>query len=173
MPTACLFPSAPSAPGLGVCSCWFLFSSSFSLLCRGLALALLCRFTPSYCFRPRSPGYKVGCITPLNSAHLGGTPKAGRPSHTSRLPGAWPSGEELRSLSHPAQLPWPDLGHCHALHSPTEPCGPERRLHRKPADVLLVVGAQCPPPRPPSSPVGCPRHWGGRGSLGSQGRWAP
>ena len=129
-------------------------SGAEALLCRGLALALLCRFTPSYCFRPRSPGYKVGCITPLNSAHLGGTPKAGRPSHTSRLPGAWPSGEELRSLSHPAQLPWPDLGHCHALHSPTEPCGPERRLHRKPADVLLVVGAQCPPPRPPSSPVG-------------------
>ena len=153
MPTACLFPSAPSAPGFGVCSCWLQFGSSFSLMHRGCVLALLCRFTPSYLsvFAYGSPGYQVGCITPHQRPSQW-NPK-GRASLSHLTPAWCPvqwQGTQVPESPSPAALA--DLGHCHPLPLPTEHCGPERRLHRKPTDALLAVGGPAPASRPPSSP---------------------
>lgn len=112
---------------------------------QGLCACPLMQIHPvlSVCLCLRSPGYKVCCITP-HQCPSQWDPK-GRAS-LSHLTPAWSpaqrQGTQVPKSPSPAALA--DLGHCHPLPSPTEHCGPERRLHRKPTDVLLAVGGPAP-----------------------------
>lgn len=108
--------------------------------CAGVLRCPLCRFTPPYLFLPTVTWLQSGLHNPLNSASSRWTLEGRHPSHTSCLPGARPSGEEPRSPSHPAQLPWPNLGHCHPSATPQSPVAQNAVCTGNPLTCPCVVG---------------------------------